>query len=758
MAKKRSSKSSARAAKKKSTKIRKTTRKKKKSPAQLLETLIEYAPPKQVSKSKSVAFSTHKKRAAWFNAREAWPHREVAAEMIAQGRAGSVTESPQLPGVPMWTPAGPSNIGGRMTALVVHPNDAKHLIAGAAGGGVWTSTNGGQDWTARWHSEPTLNIGSLCRDPSNPDLIYCGTGEANLSADSHPGVGIYRSMDGGVNWTLFAPSSSLGLPTRIGRIAVDPFNSNTILVGGVTHSGGSSGLFVSRDAGVSWAKVTSLFDGPYFCHEVVFSPNSQDTLFATIDAGGFSNGIWRSDDNGLNWTHLTSGLPLSFNFRRTSLAIAPSNPKIIYAQVATQNGKVLGIFRSNNSGDTWSSIGGNHFSDERQMNYNNTISVNPNDEDDVLCGGVDIHRTTNGGQTWKKMTRWFAKRTEDDYAHADQHWIVHAPNTPGLVYAMNDGGMDVSLDGGKKWENRSDGLATNMFYDIAVAATDGNMYGGGMQDNGTWLTLDGSPDKFVETTGGDGGFCAIDPNDKLHLYTSSQFMRVNRFRSTDGWASDIGPNETGDRPWMAFIALDPDRPKRVFVASKRVWRTLNDANTWSDVSGILDGSFITCIEIARADTDRIYVGTENGGIFRSDDGGNSWTSDIASSILPGRTITRLRSPAGDKDTVYASIANFGNSHLFRSTNGGITWMDVDNGNLPDVPHHGISIPTTDDEMIFVGGDAGVFLSKDAGATWHNISNNLPTTMVIDLVLHEATSTLLAATYGRSIWKMDTSNL
>lgn len=728
------------------------------SEAELMESLVEHAPPKQVAKTKKVSFSTHKKRASWFNAREAWPHREVAAEMVARGRAIANTACAPAPGVAMWEEAGPSNIGGRMTSLVVHPSDSDQLIAGSAGGGVWTSSNGGIDWTARWHDEPTLNIGSLCHDSANPNVIYCGTGEANLSADSHAGVGVYRSMDGGTSWNLFAPASVHGLPTRIGRIAVDPFDSNTILVGGVTHSAGASGLFISRDAGVSWAKVTSLFNGPFFCHEVQFSPNNQDTLFATIDAGGFSNGIWRSDDGGLNWNQLTTGLPSPFLFDRTSLAIAPSNSKVIYAQVASRGGGVLGIFRSNNNGDSWQSIGGSHFSNERQMTYNNAISVNPNDEDDVLCGGVDLHRTTNGGQTWKKVTRWFANRTSDDYAHADQHFIVHAKSTPGLVYAMNDGGMDVSTDGGKKWENRSNGLATNMFYDIAVAATDADMYGGGMQDNGTWLTLDGNADNFVETTGGDGGFCAIDPNDKLHIYTSSQFMRVNRFRSSDGWARDIGPNEPGDKPWMAFIAMDASRPKRVFVGSKRVWRTVDDANNWNDVSGILDGSFVTCIEITRADPDRIYVGTENGGIFRSDDGGGNWTGDIASSILPGRTITRLRSPAGNQDIVYASIANFGNRHLFRSTDGGVTWTDVDNGNLPDVPHHGISIHSSDDETIFVGGDAGVLVSKDAGATWQNISNNLPTTMVIDLVLHESTEQLLAATYGRSIWKLDVSNL
>jgi photosystem II stability/assembly factor-like uncharacterized protein len=202
--------------------------------------------------------------------------------------------------------------------------------------------------------------------------------------------------------------------------------------------------------------------------------------------------------------------------------------------------------------------------------------------------------------------------------------------------------------------------------------------------------------------------------------------------------------------------MDPERPKRVFVGSMRVWRSTDDGARWKDVTGTLDGSFVTCIEISRADVDRIYVGTENGGIFKSEDGGESWTGDVASSALPGRTVTRLCTPADDADVVYATVANFGNPHLFRSTDGGATWADVDLGRLPDAPHHGIAIPSGDSEVVYVAGDAGVLVSRDAGASWNDLTGNLPTVMVVDLVLHEGTSRLLAATYGRSIWALDVS--
>lgn len=744
-------------------KIKKTSKSAKRKPPkdEAAAALRDSAPPKRSRKTGGKSeMSTHKARASWFNAREAWPMREAPMSSLLGARAQAASAMPPQPGGAMWQEVGPTNVGGRTTSIVVDPGNVDRLWVGAAGGGVWFSENGGASWTAQWHAEPTLNIGALCLAPGSCDLLYCGTGEANLSADSHAGVGLYRSLDCGRHWHLLASAEMQGLPRRIGRIAVDPFDSNRILVAGVGHRAADArGLFVSTDAGASWSQVGGLFAAPFQCHEVVFHPSQSGTIYATIDAAGMSSGIWRSTDVGVTWTHLHSGLPDPSLVRRISLAIAPSDPRVIYAQVAAIGGAVEGVYRSANGGDTWTSIGGSHFSSERQMNYNNTISVDPTDPAVVVCGGVDLHRTKNGGQTWKRITRWFATRGVDrDYAHADQHGIVHPVGQSGLLYAVNDGGLDVSVDGGDRWENRSAGLATNMFYDLACAATDANFYGGGMQDNGTWLTADGTPGGFFETTGGDGGFCAIDPNDALHLFTSSQFMRVNRFRSSDGWAQNIGPNETGDRPWMAFIAMDPNRPSRVFVASQRIWRSSDDGATWSDVSGILDGSFVTCIEISRADTDRIYVGTENGGIFKSENGGTSWSGNIASSMLPGRTVTRLRTPASDAAVVYATVANFGNSHLFRTTDGGLTWQDLDGGNLPDVPHHGLAIPSADAEILYVGNDAGVFVSTDAGATWNNLTGNLPTVIVVDLVLHEPSATLFAATYGRSTWRLDISSV
>ncbi len=728
--------------------------------ADKLKKLLKDTPRKKASRA-SHSHTTHKQRTAWFNAREAWPLREAPVELLLQARCDAANNILPLGIAGSWQQAGPTNVGGRMTSIAVNPADPTHIWVGAAGGGVWESADGGRSWQSRWHKEPSLNIGSLVVDPGNAHILYCGTGEANLSADSHAGVGVYRSMDSGATWHLLASAEMHGIPRRIGRIAINPFDPSHLMLAGVGHRAEDKrGLFVSCNGGLSWVAITQIVPAPFQCHDVVFDPEQAGTIYTLIDARGSQSGLWRSTDRGVSWTHIVAGLPSSFSWRRAALAIAPSDPKVHYLQISDSGGGVLGVFRSKNRGDTWTQISGSHFRNERQMTYNNTMSVDPQDADRVICGGVDLHLTKNGGSTWKKVTDWRAERNSDaNYAHADQHALAQPVAQPGLIYALNDGGLDVSEDGGSTWENRSAGLATNMFYDLAVAASKENFYGGGLQDNGTVLSLDGDPGGFIEITGGDGGFCAIDPNDELHLFTTSQFMRLNRFRSSDGWAVNIGPNDPNP-PWMAFVAMDPHRPKRIFLGSTRVWRSTQDGNasSWVDQSGELDGSHITCIEIARHDSDVVYVGTENGGIFRSDDGGLNWTGDISSSSMPGRTVTRLRTSPDDTDIVYATVANFGSSHLFRSTDGGFNWSDIDAGALPDVPFHGIAIPGANADVIFLASDAGVFVSNDAAGSWHNLTLNLPTVPVVDVVLHEASKTLYVATYGRSTWKLDVAAL
>jgi hypothetical protein len=325
---------------------------------------------------------------------------------------------------------------------------------------------------------------------------------------------------------------------------------------------------------------------------------------------------------------------------------------------------------------------------------------------------------------------------------------------PDRVYDCNDGGLDVSENGGRTWDNRSNGLSVTMFYDLDVAQSNGLVYGGGAQDNGTVVTTSGSSTSFFELLGGDGGWIVFDPANAGRVYASYYNLNIFRFRgNTFKNVTPRAPQSEKDSVWMAYITLDPTNTSIVFTGSFRVWRTRNDANDWTPVSPPLDGSSISAIEVAPANPKRVYVGTENGGFFRSLDGGDTWSPNLSSSILPGHTITRLETSPTDAKIIYATVANFGHSHVFRSLDGGSTWQDVDRGQLPDVPHHALLIRAEEPNRLYVGNDVGVFVLEISTGIWMNLTKNLPNAMVIDLVYHTKDKTLLAATYGRSIWRL-----
>ncbi len=661
-----------------------------------------------------------------------------------------------------WKCIGATNIGGRMTSIVCDPNNCDRIWASAAGGGVWQSDDAGKTWRSLWQDQDTLNVGSLAIDPKDSKIIYCGTGEANLSADSDPGVGIYQTKDGGKTWNLLASSFKTGIPTRIGAFAIDAFDSQHLRVGGIGFGEASprdqdfGGMHFSRDGGTSWHREVFISTNNYWCHSIVFHPTKKDVIFATFTEHGAHNGIWVSKNGGKSWMQLTLGLPSPENFGRTSLAISPSNPDVMYAFAESETSEfLLGVFRSVNGGNDWTEIGGyHHFAAEGQISYGNTIAVHPTDPDYVLCGGVDLHRTTNGGKNWTQVTRWDAKRGDSDYAHADHHGLLIRVTKAGQirVFDVNDGGLDVSDDGGSTWSNRSNGLANTMYYDMDVAQNDARCFGGGAQDNGTLTTNSGRSDDHQEISGGDGGWIVYDPADASHFFVSYQRMGVCRVR--DGQVREVSPPAPESQSiWMAYLTVDPRDSNTLFVGSTRVWRTKDDAQYWAAVSGDLDGSPISAIEITPADSKRIYVGTENGGFFRSLDGGDTWSADLSGATLPGYMITRIDSTLQlGADTLFITIGNFHCSHVFRSTDGGQTWEDIDKGQLPDVPHHAIVIRPDEPRILYVANDIGVFVSPNGGRTWENMTGNLPNVKIVDLVLHYNESTLGAATYGMSLWR------
>jgi len=819
------------------------------------------------------AGGTHRNRADWFRHRFAYPvreanatnrpgeeqkHQRLVAERTEAAKRGLV--KPAQAGE--WRPIGPSNFAGRITSLACDLTDTKTIYAGSAGGGVWRSRNAGKKWKPLWDDRsmfPVLSVGCLAM---KDQVLYAGTGEANLSSDNYPGIGeVYQfnqdqwnPMGSPLGSKEIPPPGSKEIPSRIGTIAVDPANPYHLRIGGVRHFDEyPSGMF-SFDGEV-WAREPRLLDGvDYYCHSIVYHPDkNKNWIFAAIDARGSQSGIWRKKGNG-DWEQLKDrGLPAGDQFARTSLAITGDRiaPTVIYALAADRAGGVLGVFRSDDEGDTWDEIGNGKFRYERQMSYNNCIAVHPEDPDFVIWGGIDLHRTKDGGNTWQKVTKseLSARRNGDPrYVHQDHHALLIVPHPrkeeqtvvfernisvrgilsvsikPGIViYDGNDGGVSVSEDGGDTWHDRGSTLETTMFYDVDVAPGDskGHIVAGGTQDNGTLMThrarLPGSKVKtsqaeFARKLGGDGGWVVFDPKDAAHFYASSERMHIYRRRVGSRLREVTPTGLTGyERAgvWMAFIDIDPTDPRTVFTASDRVWRTLDDGKSWRP-SRSLDRSPISALEVTTRNHRRIYAGTENGGFFRSLDGGDTWSQNMSGAVLPGRIITRIEAHPNDEDKVYVTVGSVRSagqylkpprgtimgksapsyepalaqlgassgwivdqvnpfSHVFRSLDGGETWEDADpDDTLPNVPHLALAFETNKPYRLFVAGDVWIYMFEEKDETeeteegakeerggkrgeWQSYTGDLPSVTITDLVYHQATRTLTAATYGRGLW-------
>jgi photosystem II stability/assembly factor-like uncharacterized protein len=725
---------------------------------------------------------------------------------------------------------GPVNFAGRVTSLAYDP-DGRVLYAGAAAGGIWRSFDLGQKWIppspvlqppigntdpalARIKGWPTNNIGSLAIDPHNHDHIVCGTGEANGSADAYPGCGIFHSLDRGETWHVLAYTTTAGLPRRIGTLAIDPNDPKRMAAGGTTHmESDAGGLFLSTDGGVTWAAV-NLFEKAYHCHAVVFDTRSN--LYATVDMRGANNGIFVSRGseapNQLGEVLTTlNGLPENLSIGRTSLALSPLFPGIVYAFIGNRRGGILGLYRTDNAGQYWTSVAGSrHFPFEHQLSYTNCIAVHPHDPNFVVIGGLDLHISRNGGRTWRQSTDDSLWPETSGSVHGDHHAILVLDD--GTIVTGCDGGVYVSKNAGRSWSARHFGMQTTMFYSMDVAPGNPDAMGGGCQDNGT-LVRD-SRDRhgnFRYVIGGDGAWLAYDRDDAENIFGGYHEAHVFRHIAgrRDRWVNVSPEIQRAERKIraIAVLAIEPvrrkgDRQKRVYLGTDRLWRTADWGKTWKPVSPEFDRSAISAIAIAPHNPDYLMVGTTRGGIFRSTDGSKTWSENFAGANIPMRLISSIEifkvpeSSGVMQDSGVRAICtvagtglgvtpvpkafrqdrpdviNKGYSHVFACTMmGQYGWRDADGGRLPDMAYQCCAFEERPPYRVFIGGDFGVFMSGPHGFPaiertfnllsvpvandfgWVNITGNLPNVIVSDLIYHSGEAALYACTYGRGIYRL-----
>ena len=666
----------------------------------------------------------------------------------------------------LWQFAGPINVGGRVTDVEMIPGTPGTIFVGAAAGGVFRSSDLGASWEAVFDEMPSLAIGDIALAPSDEDVIYVGTGEANAGGGSiaYDGLGVFRSEDGGTTWE----NRGLEDVGSIGRVLVDPLDANRLYVaamGTLFANNSQRGVYRSLDGGNNWEQVLFLSDSTGAV-DLALHPSDPNTLYAAMwerirrpdrrQYTGVTSGIYKSTDGGTTWQILGNGLPtLASEKGRISLAIAPSDPNRIYAGFVNSDGYLANMMTSGNAGASWSNL---PITDLGIVTFDwwfNRVVVHPTDPDKLYYVGFKINEYLPEEQRWTLAFNG---------VHVDQHSLWIHPDNPDFMLLGNDGGLYMSEDAGQtytKWEN----LPITQFYTCEVDYQQPERLYGGTQDNGTNRTLTGANNDWSRIYGGDGFRVLVDPTDNNYVYAAFQYGNIAR--SIDGGAtfSSATADLNGSRRnWYTPYVLDPSDPTTLYLGAERVFRSLDRAATWQSISpdltngstgtnGLVFGT-ITSLSVSPLDNQVIWAGTDDGNVWVSRNGGDTWTS--LSADLPERWVTSITADPNDPATAYLTFSGyrFGTnmSHVYLTNDYGENWQDI-NGDLPDIPVNDLVIHP-DNGTLFLATDVGVFFSENSGTNWQLLGIEIPPVIITDLTLHLPTETLVAATYGRSLWQIN----
>ncbi len=689
---------------------------------------------------------------------------------------------------------GPALTSGRIGDLAVDPRDPRRWFVAVASGGVWKTENAGTTWTPIFDGEGSFSIGALALDPANPHVLWVGTGENNSQRSVSYGDGVYRSLDGGQSFVKVGLEKS----EHIGMIRVDPRNSNTVYVaaqGPLWGPGGDRGLYKSSDQGATWKRILHV-DEDTGVSEVHFDPRDPDVLYAaayqrrrhvwTLVDGGPGSAIYKSTDAGATWRKLDRGLP-KVDLGRIGLAVSPVDPDVLYAIVEAEPGEG-GFFRSADRGETWQKQG-SYVSGSPQ--YYQEIYADPAQLDRVYSMDTFLMVTDDGGKSWRRL----GQRGK----HVDEHamWIDPA-NTDHYLTGC-DGGLYESFDRGATWRF-FETLPVTQFYRVAVddAWPVYNVYGG-TQDNFTLggpsrtLRLQGpaNEDWFV-AQGGDGFWVAIDPTDPNIVYAEYQHGGLTRFDRKSGENVDIQPQPgAGEEPhrwnWDSPLILSPHSHTRLYFAANKLFRSDDRGDSWRAISPDLTrridrnqlevfgkiqrpeavargastsfyGNIVALAESPLVEG-LLYVGTDDGLVQVSEDGGASWRRIERFPGVPEKAyVSRLTASQHDANVVYAAfdhhkMADF-KPYLLRSSDRGRSWTSV----AGDLPERGTVYALVEDhvrpELLFAGTEFAVYFTVDGGRRWVRLASGVPTINVRDLAIQKRQNDLVLGTFGRGFYVLD----
>ncbi|MFJ9645283.1 hypothetical protein [Streptomyces sp. NPDC101206] len=657
-------------------------------------------------------------------------YRETAERLAAPPRA---------PG-PVWRSLGPwtvpggqtyglsrVNVSGRISAIAVDPGNGAHLLAGAAGGGIWESTDRGASWAPRTDDAATLTTGALAFDPAAPGTVLAGTGEGN--AWSWLGTGVIRSTDGGTTWAPLCTDPFTG--QGFYDLAFDPTRPGTVL------AGTTAGLYGSADGGASW---TLRRAGATW--SVALSANGE-ALAARSD------GLFRSDDGGAGWLPVTLPTPGSLPYARFAAAVAPSDPGVAYAWAADAD-HVARLWRRS-GGTAWARIPVPPGLDTGQAWYDWFLGVAPDRADQVYLGAIDVYRGDRTGTTWSWQDV-STRETGGDSIHPDQHALAFEPGAPGVVYVGNDGGLFRSPDRGVHWEDLNHGLVIGEFEYLAQDHASDTWLLGGTQDNGTnrWT---GSP-SWTHVQDGDGGDCAVnrdDPRTVFHTFYDMSLER-SRTRGDFGTWTEVSPPVPAGEAALFYPPLETSATagRTVAFGGGALYVSRNDAGSWKRLPFPAPGVG-SAMYVPHAD--EVLVGTTRGRLYRTRWQGGAW-SPLTALATPRADawVSDIHVDPADTDRIWVTHSTIGGGRIWHSADGGATWDDRSAG-LPPLPLNAVEVDPLDRDRLWVAADLGVYRSTDAGAGWEPFADRLPNALVGDIVLHPNARLLRAGTRNRGVWEI-----
>jgi len=707
----------------------------------------------------------------------------------AEKNTGGILNGALLEGL-RWRCIGPANMGGRIDDFAVVESNPHIIYVATASGGVWKTANNGVTWVPIFDDQTTSTIGDVTVCPSNPDIVWVGTGEPNNRQSSSWGDGVYRSNDAGKTWT------NMGLKDthHIGRIAVHPTNPDIAYVAALGHLWGPNkerGLFRTMDGGKTWEN-TLFIDENTGCVDVAIDPESPNTLYAAayqrrrrgwgFSGGGPQGGLYKTTDGGGNWVKLTNGLPEGIT-GRIGIDIYRSNPNIVYVIFEHKTG---GVFRSEDKGLTWEKMSSTN---PRPMYYSK-IRIDPNNDQRIWVLGASMYVSEDGGKNFRTD---YVRRI-----HGDHHAMWINPDNSAHMIVGSDGGIYFSYDRGKTWDFVNS-LPVGQFYEIGFDMRKPYHVYGGLQDNGswggpsaTWYSLGITNEDWLRIGGGDGFYTQVDPTDHTTIYAESQTGYLFRFDLNSGESKMIRPEpkdrkETYRFNWNSPILISPHNPKKIYCGGNKLFISedrgetwvetvdlttqqdreklplmgvLPDKNTLSRHDGIAFYGDIVTISESPLKEGILYVGTDDGNLQVSQDGGQTWKNVI--SKVPGvpknTYVTRVVASHHAQGTAYATFDGHRNNdfkpYVFTTADFGEGWKNIAS-NLPMGStvnvireHH------RNPNLLFVGTEKGAYFSIDQGQKWVMFDNNFPIVPVDDIAVHPRDNDLIFGTHGRSIWILD----